>query len=155
MCHSALEPTNCGLKPLWIISQINFSSFNFECQIFCLSNEKSKTEFGTREVVLLLWLYLTIWFRSLRDWLVGRVWKGSEMPAAKVGLECLRQYLMGESNQSLEDWKAEKIVLVKTKFGRFLLGKGLCWLLDFRQRLLCLDRKFVHILLISKDFSSD
>lgn len=62
---TCLGTSHCGLKPLWIGSQIKLSSLTCGCQVLCPSNNKiSKTDFGTICTCLLKARGGMLWFMS-------------------------------------------------------------------------------------------
>lgn len=61
--------------------------------------------------------------------------KGLEMTAEKVELGCLRRYLMEDPHQRPDNRMLTETILIKKRFGSFLLVK--IFVLDFQPQITC------------------
>lgn len=149
--HTAWDPADHRLKPPKIVSQINLSFFN--CQVSGLSNEKSDQD-------RILYQKIEVIAITVLDCVVpkplGTAWvqileRFCESPE-KVELEILRLFCLVNYSHSSEEQKADRNPSSKSKAWEVSAGKkdsiG-CWNLS---DVLCLKKKFVYILLMSRIF---
>lgn len=102
-----------------------------QCWMLCASKSKRRLtqKIDTGEEDSLLWLYLTVWFWSLWNWLLGRIWKELEICTTESFDCCVgaRWIFLGAHQKTR---MLARMWMVKARLRRFQLGIKVPWVVE-------------------------